>query len=57
MIEVLRKLHVPHSPGSALFCFATRGALQASEPLAYGWQNGTGRASNSSKPGLVRRPS
>jgi hypothetical protein len=44
MMETLRQLHVPRSPGASLFFFATRGDLIASEPLAYGWQDGRGRA-------------
>lgn len=43
MMEALQNLNVPHSPGNSLFFFATRGDLQASDPLTYGWQDGAGR--------------
>lgn len=44
MMKELRKLHVPHSPGTSLFFFSTRGELLASDPLVQGWQDGAGRA-------------
>jgi hypothetical protein len=45
MMDELRRLHVPHSMGPALFLFATRAALRASNRLAYAWRDGTGRHS------------
>jgi Replication-relaxation len=42
MHEALRELNIPNGPGSALFFFATRDALQASDPLAYSWRDGNG---------------
>jgi hypothetical protein len=44
MMEALRRLHVPNSMGAALFFFATRHELRASDPLAHPWQDGNGRA-------------
>ncbi len=43
MIDALRQLHVPHSPGAPLFFFATRDELRANDPLTHAWQYGTGR--------------
>jgi Replication-relaxation len=43
MVEALSKLHVPHSHGPALFFFAIRDELHASNPLAHSWCEGTGR--------------
>jgi DNA-binding Lrp family transcriptional regulator len=43
MMDALRKLHVPQSPGGALFFFAPRSDLVASDPLAHKWRDGTGR--------------
>ena len=44
MMDTLRQLRVPHSPGPTLFFFATRADLIASDPLTHGWQDGNGRA-------------
>jgi hypothetical protein len=44
MIQALRALHVPHSPGASLFYFATRNEfLNASDVLAYTWASASGR--------------
>jgi hypothetical protein len=43
MTETLRKLHMPQSPGSALFLFGLRGDLLASDPIAHIWRDGAGR--------------
>ncbi len=40
MMEALRRLHVPHSPGAPLFFFTTRDELRASDPLAHEWLDG-----------------
>ena len=42
MMEALRQLHVPHSPGPSLFFFATRDELHAGDPLAHVWRDGNG---------------
>lgn len=44
MMDALRELRVPHSPGPSLFFFSTRADLVASDPLKQGWQDGNGRA-------------
>ena len=44
MKEALRGLRVPHSPGASLFLFATFDDLRSSDPLAYRWQDGSGRS-------------
>ena len=44
MMEALRKLRIPHSPGASLFLFATRDELRAADPLTHEWQDGNGRA-------------
>ena len=44
MQEASHHLNIPNSPGSALFFFATRTALQVSNPLACSWRNGNGKA-------------
>ena len=44
MMEALRKLHIPHSPGAPLFFFTTREELRASDPLAHDWRDGNDRA-------------
>jgi hypothetical protein len=44
MMEALRQLHVPNSMGAALFLFATRHELRASNPLTHEWGDGNGRA-------------
>ena len=43
MMEALRKLHIPHSPGAPLFFFTTRDELRA-DPLMHEWRDGNGRA-------------
>jgi hypothetical protein len=43
MMEALRSLRVPHSPGASLFFFAIRDELRASDPLAHTWHDGNGR--------------
>ena len=43
MMEALRKLRIPHSPGAPLFFFTTRDELRAADPLAHGWRDGNGR--------------
>jgi hypothetical protein len=42
MIEALRRLSVPDSPGPSLFWFATRAKLQVGNPLKHPWLDGTG---------------
>ena len=44
MMNALRKLRIPHSPGAPLFFFTTRDELRASDPLAHEWRDGNGRA-------------
>ena len=44
MMEALRRLRIPHSPGAPLFFFTTRDELRASDPLAHDWRDGNGRA-------------
>ena len=44
MMEALRKLRIPHSPGASLFFFTTRDELRTSDPLTHEWQAGNGRA-------------
>ena len=44
MMEALRKLRIPHSPGAPLFFFTTRDDLRTSDPLAHEWCDGNGRA-------------
>jgi hypothetical protein len=44
MMETLRKLHIPHSPGALLFFFTARDGLRAADPLAHEWRDGNGRA-------------
>jgi hypothetical protein len=43
MSDALRRLHVPQTPGSALFFFTTRAALLRDGPLRHGWRDGEGR--------------
>jgi len=43
MQKVLRRLHVPHSPGAPLFFFATRPELQGVNVLSHEWSDGSGR--------------
>ena len=44
MMETLRKLHIPHSPGAPLFFFTTRDEPRAAEPFLLEWRDGNGRA-------------
>jgi hypothetical protein len=44
MMEALRKLRVPHSPGAPLFFFTTRDELRAADPLTLEWSDGNGHA-------------
>ena len=39
MMEALRKLRVPHSPGVPLFFLTTRDELRAADPLTHEWQD------------------
>ena len=43
MMDTLKQLHVPHSPGRGLFLFATRAELGLTNPLLHNWQDGNGR--------------
>jgi hypothetical protein len=43
MMEALRQLHLPQSPGAAMFFFATRDELRAGNPLTHPWRDGNGR--------------
>jgi len=43
MAEALRRIRIPHSPGPALFLFATRRELAESDPLTHIWSDGNGR--------------
>lgn len=43
MMEALRQLQVPHSPGASLFFFATREELRGVDPLQHTWRGGNGR--------------
>jgi hypothetical protein len=42
MMEALRELRIPNSPGASLFFFATRDELRASDPFAQVWRDGNG---------------
>jgi hypothetical protein len=44
IVETLRQLHIPQSPGPALFFFAPRDELLSCDPLSYIWHDGNGRA-------------
>ena len=44
MIEALRQLRVPHSPGASLFLFATFSDHAQASPLAAAWQGGSTRS-------------
>jgi hypothetical protein len=43
ILETLGLLHISNSPGAALFFFATRDQLRASDPLAHIWRDGSDR--------------
>jgi hypothetical protein len=43
MMEALRTLRVPHSPGAGLFLFATADELRTGDPLLHTWRDGNGR--------------
>ena len=43
MMEALRALRVPHSPGAGLFLFATADELRTRDPLSHTWHDGNGR--------------
>jgi hypothetical protein len=43
MMEALRRLRVPHSPGASLFLFATRHELLSCDPLGHVWNDGNGQ--------------
>lgn len=42
MMDALRALRIPHSPGPRLFFFATRCDLSAADPIAHAWRDGNG---------------
>ena len=44
MLEALRTLRIPHSPGAPLFFFTTRDELRATDPLTHDWRDGNGHA-------------
>ncbi|MEY9750174.1 hypothetical protein ABIF65_009548 [Bradyrhizobium japonicum] len=44
MLEALRQLKIPQSPGPSLFFFALGGELRSSDPLSHIWKDGTDRA-------------
>ena len=43
MMDALRTIPAPSSPGATLFCFALRDELCASDPLRHTWRDGTNR--------------
>ncbi len=43
MMEALRALRVPHSPGAGLLLFVTAGELCSNDPLSHTWHDGNGR--------------
>jgi hypothetical protein len=43
MMEALRALRVPHSPGATLFLFATADELRTGDSLAHTWRDSNGR--------------
>jgi hypothetical protein len=43
MVDALRGLHVPQSPGASLFLFATFDQLRLNDPLTHAWQGGDDR--------------
>ena len=44
MTAALQQFGVPRSAGPSMFLFSTFDALQSSDPLAYRWQDGSGRS-------------
>jgi hypothetical protein len=46
MIDALRQINIPESPGPSLFFFALRDQLRASDPLTHTWRDGAGRGVN-----------
>jgi hypothetical protein len=42
MIESLRRIRIPHSPGASLFFFATREQLGQADALLHDWEDGNG---------------
>jgi hypothetical protein len=44
IVNPLRSLSVPQSPGPALFWFALRDDLNRTDPIAYLWQDGASRS-------------
>lgn len=45
MMDALRGLHVPHSPGAPLFFFTTLDELRVTDPLTHEWRDGNNRDS------------
>jgi hypothetical protein len=43
MMDALRALRVPNSPGAGLFLFATADELPTRDPLSHAWRDGNGR--------------
>jgi len=43
MIDALRHINIPESPGASLFFFALRDQLRLSDPLTHTWRDGNGR--------------
>ena len=43
MVDALRRLNVPQSPGPALFWFGLQHGLLESDPIEYAWHDGTGQ--------------
>lgn len=43
MVDALSEIRVPHSPGAALFFFATKDRLSQSDALMQSWRDGNGR--------------
>lgn len=42
MLEALRKIRVPHSPGPSLFYFTSREELSTDNPISHRWRDGIG---------------
>jgi Replication-relaxation len=43
IVDALRRLNVPQSPGPELFWFGLRHGLHKSDPIEFAWHDGTGR--------------